>query len=127
MNRTRTAYVVVRTRFAAIHHWPDCDIEGKEYLKHPHRHEFHVEAWFHVTHNNRDIEFIRQKELLDDWLQNTWDRKDLGALSCEMMANCIINKFCANRVSVFEDGENGAIVWANGFDDVLLDGMEDLT
>lgn len=103
-------FVVVRTRFAALHCWPECNIKGKEYLKSPHRHEFHVELWFDVKHDDRDIEFIQAKEYVDRFITTNWEGEDLEATSCEMMAQELATMFQAVRVSVFEDGENGSVV-----------------
>ncbi len=100
--------VVIRTSFTAVHCWPECPYEDVNYLRNPHRHEFHVTVKFDVSYNDRDIEFIRAKEEIDKHLRTNYHCKDLGRMSCEDIANEIMNKFGACFVSVFEDNENGA-------------------
>lgn len=91
---------------------------GDEYdvsfLATPHRHIFHFRVWISVTHNDRDIEFIRFKR----WLENLY--KDailkLDYKSCEMMSDDlydIISKKYPGRevwIEVSEDGENGSFI-----------------
>lgn len=101
-------FVVIKTQFEALHCWPDCDINGVMFLQNTHRHIFHVVMKFLVSHSNRDIEFIHQKRLVEDYIRQHWDRKDLGKTSCEDLAINLFVKFNANFVSVFEDNENGA-------------------
>ena len=105
--------VVVRTRFSAIHHWPECPIEEVSYLRESHRHEFHVEMKFNVRHSDRDIEFIVMKNRVDEYLQEHFEARHIGRVSCEDIAGILLSKFKAASVAVFEDGENGAIVYEN--------------
>lgn len=100
--------VVLNTRFSAIHSWPNCDIEEVAYLRNPHRHEFHVTMKFKVTHDDRDIEFIRMKNRVDRVLRRNYHNKDLGAKSCETICKELMAEFGACFVRVTEDGENGA-------------------
>ena len=105
---------VIRSRFTALHNWPEAP-EDVAFLRHPHRHEFHVEMAFSQIHTDRDVEFVLTKRALCDVLRK-WDGKDLQAASCEMMAEKLItwamtNGFKPVRCSVFEDGENGAVVY----------------
>ena len=82
-----------------------------DYLKHPHRHTFHVEAIAPVTHENRDVEFILLKQRVDRWIAAQIDNKFDGRThnwSCERWAREIAEAFGFKQVSVFEDNENGA-------------------
>ena len=104
-------YIIIRTQFEAIHSWPDCPIEEVSFLKNPHRHIFHVEIKIKVSHNNRDVEFIQAKRILNEFLQQTYNEKDIGHLSCEMICEDIQQNFAgwsSHSISVFEDNENGA-------------------
>jgi hypothetical protein len=107
-------FVVVKLRFEAIHCWPDCPFLDVFFLKTPHRHEFWVEVKIPVQHDDRDVEFIRAKRELQTFVRVTYADKDLGAMSCEMIAREILSteelSFDRQSVSVFEDGENGAVV-----------------
>jgi len=71
---------------------------------------FHVELKWKVSHNDRDKEFIVMKRKVERYVEERWKGKDLGRLSCEMMAEELLKEFGAVKVSVFEDGENGAEV-----------------
>jgi hypothetical protein len=100
--------VVVSFQFEAVHSWPDCPIEGVSFLKHPHRHMFHVKAVKPVTHSDRDVEIIMLKRQMQEMVK-TWGA-DLGSSSCEMIAEKLIRDFLLDSCEVLEDGENGAIV-----------------
>ena len=105
---TRTN-VIIRTQFEALHAWPNCPIEEVAFLRHPHRHIFHVTVKLPVAHDDRDVEFIVFKRLLEEYLQG--QPMDLGSKSCEMLCIDILAKFEGiTYVSVFEDNENGAEV-----------------
>lgn len=109
--------IIVRTRFEAIHSWLDCPYEDVAFLRNPHRHEFWVEVEIEVTHNDRDVEFIRAKRLLDLYIAEYYKGKDLGSMSCEDIAEGLFlaaelrRDICLfHSVTVLEDGENGAKV-----------------
>lgn len=109
--------VIIRTRFEATHCWPDCPHDDVAFLKHPHRHEFWVEVEIEVSHNDRDVEFIRVKRTLDHYIAERYKGRDLGSKSCEDIAEEILlaaelrRDICLfHSVTVLEDGENGAKV-----------------
>ena len=90
------------------------DHNDVSFLAYPHRHMFHFRVRVSVQHNDRDIEFIQLKR----WLESLYagDVLKLDHKSCEMIAEDLyyeIVKQYPNReyvISVFEDGENGAIL-----------------
>lgn len=101
------------TSFIAWHMWLQAPLHV-DYLKHLHRHVFHVKATVKVAHDNRDVEFITLKREVDEYISKT--QKQWGnTWSCEMAA-LMIGRELANlkyhvvSVEVSEDGENGAIV-----------------
>ena len=109
------------------HNWPTCPFDEVDYLRVPHRHVFHIKAYKPVTHSDRDVEFIMLKHLIRDYLVNQYGvyaRHDevtskgyythceFGAMSCEMIAEELIEKFDLSKCEVNEDNENGAIVEA---------------
>jgi len=104
--------VWVTSRFEGWHHWPDA-FEEVAYLRDRHRHEFHVRAEVPVDHANRSIEFITLKRQVVRFVAEAWPGGELGARSCEMVAEAIgraiVREYgCAwARVDVSEDGENG--------------------
>lgn len=103
--------IVITTAFSALHSWPECNVIGKEYLRNDHRHRFTVTLKFNVEGNNREIEFIKKKEEVEDLIRERFERRNLGRASCEDICIWLMEKqpnacFC----SVFEDNENGAEV-----------------
>jgi hypothetical protein len=100
--------VIVNTRFSAVHSWPNCPFEEVDFLKSPHRHEFHVTVKKQVFHDDRDIEFIMLKDLIDRYIDSVWNRRDIGSMSCEMIARNLLEHFYLDYVRVMEDNENGA-------------------
>ena len=105
-------------QFEGIHNWPNCPIEEVAYLKDPHRHMFHVKAYKKVNHDDRDVEFIWLKHRIQEFLYTEYTNSEytntnvyeLGATSCEMIAEKLIKEFKLSRCEVNEDNENGAIV-----------------
>ena len=115
--------LIINTQFAALHQWNTIpDDHTQHYLKHPHRHMFHITLRIPVKHHDRDLEFIEIKNMLDDWLRATFPNRALantpsiGSMSCEMLADKIKSDFSVysihpTYVCVMEDGENGAEVY----------------
>jgi 6-pyruvoyl-tetrahydropterin synthase len=103
--------IVIRTQFEAIHNWPECPIKEVEFLKHPHRHMFHVEMKWTVSHADREKEFIMMKRRVDQYINSVWTGRNIGRLSCENIADTLVGQFkdCI-FISVFEDNENGVEV-----------------
>lgn len=98
--------IIVKTSFWALHFWEDAPL-AQNYLQFPHRHVFHVEASFDITHTKRQIEFIAMKEAVTKYCRDEFEGKEFG-LSCEDIALRIMERFDASIVDVLEDGENGA-------------------
>jgi len=107
-------FVIVKSAFEAVHSWPECPIDEVAFLRHPHRHIFHVTVKIEVSHDDRDVEFIVFKRKVNEYLEAFYSGKDIGRESCEMIAKEIISyfseKYSIHSVSVFEDNENGAEV-----------------
>lgn len=124
--------ITVRTEFEGIHNYPEAP-EEVYYLRSPHRHIFHVEVTIEVKHDDRDIEFIMLKHKIDKYIEKYLDNNkvwNMGSKSCEQVADDIVMflylQYCVDpiyiryktimtnnryiKVSVFEDGENGATV-----------------
>lgn len=104
--------VYFRTKVEGFHYY-EAAPEPVVFLKHRHRHMFGVRVDVRVTHDDRDVEFIIGKRLLELYLKcNPID----GPESCEMIARRVAHHFDENigwsvaRVEVDEDGENGAII-----------------
>lgn len=102
--------IFVTTRFEAIHQWAGCPFPEVSFLKDPHRHMFHVRLEKVVHHDDRDVEFIMLKRDVDAFVRLAYEGKDLGSMSCEMIAAALMDGFDACLVEVSEDGENGAVI-----------------
>ena len=96
------------TSFVAIHHWHGAQ-PPVEYLRDKHRHLFKVQVRAVVQHNDRDIEFITLKEMVERHCFEQWHGRDIGQMSCEAIAQEILEAFPElESCTVSEDGENGA-------------------
>ena len=81
------------------------------FLGTPHRHIFHFKVEMEVFHDNRDVEFIQAKRIMERWYSD--GTLQLDHKSCEMMARELYAK-CLEQwpsrcytIEVSEDGENG--------------------
>ena len=70
------------------HQWEDCDLEGVEFLKYPHRHMFHIEAEIVVSKNDdsREIEIILAKRAIEKFIDESYP----DILTCRAFAFCQI-------------------------------------
>lgn len=114
--------IVIRLQKEGIHRWKDCPHEDVAFLREYHRHIFHFEVKMLVTHEDRELEFIRLKRTLEDMVMDILE----GPVdaSCEKLCQKLYNFLQSakylfqnfpleNRevvISCFEDGENGAEV-----------------
>ena len=114
----KTTIVWCRSRFIAFHNWPEAS-GMHHYLSYPHRHEFHVEVATKV-HADRQIEFIKMRADLDQFLRSLTNKYGTEgttiSFSCETFASAIADhmrhqNYSVHKVSVSEDGENGATVY----------------
>lgn len=110
------------------HNWPDCPFDDVGFLRENHRHVFHIKAYKFVTHNNRDVEFIRLKNKILKYLNDKYEipvgnkQGDtfiheykihaFGSKSCEMIGEELIQQFDLSKCDVSEDNENGSVVYA---------------
>src|SRR5262245_59965995 len=105
--------IFITTQFEGFHRWKDAP-EKFGYLRHWHRHMFHVKVWMEVNGNNRQIEFIDFKSQVDKHIRETYFNKKGDPVpfewSCEQIAEQLLETFGASCVEVSEDGENGAFV-----------------
>ena len=118
-----STYLKIHVRNPGKHHWPDAPAEVA-FLRHPHRHLFHITATVKVEDRDREEEFFLGQrkvtaavETAGYWVheQALWD---FGKQSCEHIAAQTLDDLRMHYgeawigVAVFEDGENGAEVWA---------------
>lgn len=81
------------------------------FLGNPHRHIFHFRVEMEVFNDDRDVEFIQAKRIMESWF-NT-GVLELDFKSCEMIARDLYKK-CIQKwpdrdfvIEVSEDNENG--------------------
>lgn len=109
--------IIIRFNLPGLHYWPDCDLDEVSYLKHQHRHMFHFEVTVPVNHANRDIEFIKLKNEIVEWMTSFYGSSEyrslnFGSKSCESIGEDLLKKYpFITAVAVFEDNENGAKVY----------------
>lgn len=109
-----TTEVYCTIQFEATHNWTNCNIDEVLYLKYPHRHIFWIKAFKNVDHADRDVEFIVMKRQIQQYLQERYPSHNFGSMSCEMIAQELLEHFQLSRCEVSEDNENGAIVTIKG-------------
>ncbi len=106
----------VTAQFEALHFYKDAPV-AVDFLRHPHRHVFHVRVEMKVTHQDRDVEFITFKHWLEQRCSALRGRSPFQ-MSCEMIADSLIQEMRIARiwpmawvrVDVSEDNENGGSV-----------------
>lgn len=106
--------------FEAVHNWPGVTtvpgLEEVNYLQYPHRHRFFIRAHSKVTHSDRDVEFIWLAHHIEEFLKGQFPTyngcaADIGAMSCEMLGELILEHFpSVYKVVVAEDDENGSVI-----------------
>ena len=114
------SYIWVTFRKEGIHMYPAAATDPKlatgdwldvSFLGTPHRHIFHFKVEMEVFHDNRDVEFIQAKRIMERWYSD--GTLQLDHKSCEMIARELYAK-CLEQwpsrcytIEVSEDGENG--------------------
>ncbi len=110
-------FIIVKTQLEAVHEYPGAPSEVS-FLKYPHRHIFYIEVEIEVLSDDRELEFIIIKRLVDKLLCRVIPAGNYQCtLSCEQIARRLQLKlkeslgesstYRAVNVKVFEDGENG--------------------
>ena len=92
-------------------------------LQFKHRHLFHISVRAEISHHDRELEYLEERDILAGYLRDTFEEEKLGGFdfsgsSCEHIADRLLEFYCSQekyngrgmRVSVFEDGENGSMV-----------------
>lgn len=114
-----TRMIFVTFQKEGIHCYPaagtDPNLQDVSFLAFPHRHIFHFNVGIQVTHNDRDIEFIRFKR----WLEGLFETRtlELNFKSCEMISDDLYDQIATKypgrdiTITVAEDNENGATIF----------------
>ena len=121
------SFIWVTFQKEGIHRYPQAATDPKlatgdwldvSFLATPHRHMFHFRVEMEVFHDDRDVEFIQLKRILERWLSD--GTLSLDYKSSEMMAkdlHKLIDVKWPNRdivIEVSEDGENGCRMYFGG-------------
>lgn len=107
--------IFISFQVEGFHYWKNAPLEVS-FLRERHRHMFHVEIEKEVSHSDRDIEIILFKREVMNFMIKKWKNVsgnwlEFESMSCEMIAEKLLEKFDCVRVKVTEDGENGAVVY----------------
>lgn len=103
--------VVVKLNIEGTHRWMGCNMKNVLYLINEHRHVFFITAKKRVAHNDREIECITFKHELQSYLLKRYGVDNVcnfGEMSCEMIAEELLQTFDLDACEVLEDNENGA-------------------
>ena len=106
--------IVCKLQVEGIHQWSKCPYDDVKFLKDPHRHIFHIECEKKVNHDDRDVEFIRFKREILDYLHDKYADGEcckFGDMSCEMIAKELVQEYDLEKCAVFEDNENDSVVY----------------
>ncbi|MDE7245535.1 MAG: hypothetical protein K2O18_16400 [Oscillospiraceae bacterium] len=110
-------YVICAIDVEGFHRWPGAP-DNLDYLRDRHRHIFQIRMEFEVSHGDREIEinerqsqvkrFLLAKYASADFYQGAEGACEFGAMSCEQIAEELLDKFGAASCKVLEDGYGGA-------------------
>ena len=115
------SFIWVTFQKEGIHKYPQAATDPKlatgdwldvSFLGTPHRHIFHFRVEMEVFYDDRDVEFIQAKRIMERWYADSILQLDYK--SCEMMArelHTMCNLAWPDRdyvIEVSEDGENGS-------------------
>lgn len=118
------SFIWVTFQKEGIHRYPAAATDPKlatgdwldvSFLASPHRHIFHFRVEMEVFHDDRDVEFIQLKRILESWYSEKTLSVDFK--SCEMIAKDLYDKIAvtwpdrAIRIEVSEDNENGCRIY----------------
>lgn len=107
--------IIVKLQYEALHNWPEVaniltETPEIHFLQYPHRHIFYITLEKQVTHSDRDVEIILFKRAVLKYLEEKYIGH-LGAMSCEMLAQDLLEQYECSMVEVLEDNENGGRVY----------------
>lgn len=101
-------FVETFNQIEGFHRYPDAPKECI-YLSARHRHIFAIRCAFQVSHNNRELEINTMQNQIEDYLTGKYGRPaELNSMSCEDIAEELMNKFDCSFVQVLEDNYGGA-------------------
>lgn len=108
--------VICAVDVEGFHHWPGAP-DNLSYLRTRHRHVFQIRIEFEVSHGDREVEINQRQTEIKSYLLQKYipadscrqDRAcEFGAMSCEQIAEELLEHFGAVSCQVLEDGYGGA-------------------
>ena len=102
--------VLIDFDIEGFHNYPESPKEV-EFLKYPHRHLFQIKMGFEVTDSNREIEIFIMTDVVKEYINSKYGTPaQFQNMSCEHIAEDLLNKFNSKFVEVLEDSKGGARV-----------------
>lgn len=85
-----TPFVKIKLAVQGMHHWPEAAFPV-QFLSQNHRHTFTIRVKIFVKHDNRDVEFIKLKQVIRSWLHSHFAKNqngdfEFGPESCESLS-----------------------------------------
>jgi hypothetical protein len=110
--------VIVTFSIEGFHCWPNAKEIFPEvaFLSDRHRHMFGFKCFAHVSHTDRDEEFILLNRKIQQALRVSFSKDitnvlEFGSMSCEMIGEWLLESFDSlYKVEVWEDWENGSVI-----------------
>lgn len=111
--------IIVNLRVPGVHRWLEAP-DPVKFLRHPHRHEFHIRVRMETFHTDREVETLQVKHALQTHFRPSGENLavDFGSRSCEQIAwdlpSTALLDIVPNlgerelEITVLEDGETGA-------------------
>lgn len=105
--------IVITLQVEGQHRWESCSIPEMAFLKDFHRHIFYLEIEKSIENLDREIEIIKFKREVSDYIQSKFYDGQLGMcnfgnMSCEQIGVLLLEVFHLYAVTVKEDNENGS-------------------
>lgn len=101
-------YILTHNEIEGFHCYPNAP-QICDFLSHRHRHIFVIECLFEVSHNEREIEIITQQNKIENYLKSKYGNPcEFCDMSCESIAEELMQKYKTHSVTVKEDNYGGA-------------------
>lgn len=101
-------YVNTYNCIEGFHRWEDAK-GSMSYLASRHRHLFVIRASFEVSHGDREIEINDMQNKIENYLHLKYGSPcEFKGMSCEHIAQELMEKFNMTMCKVLEDGYGGA-------------------
>lgn len=105
--------IIVTLQVEGQHRWENCPIPEMAFLKDYHRHLFCFKIEKGIENLDREIEIIKFKREVSDYIRSEFYDSVLGMcnfgnMSCEQIGKLLLEVFHLYSIEVLEDHENGS-------------------